>query len=78
MSNNNSDLIKQLINQTIILQNEINKLNNRLHTRVVRDLVDTDKLDNSLLFNTNSYKNKQMRYTKPFNIHDGKFLIDFD
>ena len=74
----NNELIRELINNTIILKNEIKKLNNRLNTKVVRNMIENDIIDNSLLFNTNSYNNPKKRYREPLKIENNKIVVNFD
>jgi hypothetical protein len=78
MSNDNDELINKLITETISLKNEIKKLNTRLNNKVVKFMIKEDIIDNSLLFNTNSYNNPKKRYREMSKIKDGKIIIDFD
>jgi hypothetical protein len=77
MSNDNVDLINDLIKHTILLKKEITKLNNRLNARVVKEMIRKDIIDNSLLFNHNSYLDNK-RYVTPFNIEDGLIVVEFN
>ncbi len=78
MSNDIDKLLNQLISETITLKNEIKKLNTRLNNKVVKFMIKEDIIDNSLLFNTNSYNNPKKRHREPSIIKDGKIFIDFD
>ena len=78
MSNDIVYLINQLISETITLKNEIKKLNTRLNNKVVKQMIQDDIIDNSLLFNTNSYNNPKKRYRQASKIKDGQIVIDFD
>tara|TARA_R100000951_G_C2574994_1_gene160052 strand:- start:232 stop:468 length:237 start_codon:yes stop_codon:yes gene_type:complete len=78
MSNDIVNLINQLISETITLKNEIKKLNTRLNNKVVKQMIQDDIIDNSLLFNTNSYNNPKKRYRQTSKIKDGQIVIDFD
>ena len=78
MSNDIDKLLNQLISETISLKNEIKKLNTRLNNKVVKFMIQEDIIDNSLLFNTNSYNNPSKRHREPSKIEDGKIIIDFD
>lgn len=78
MSNDIDKLLNQLISETITLKNEIKKLNTRLNNKVVKFMIKEDIIDNSLLFNTNSYNNPKKRHREPSKIEDGKIIIEFD
>ena len=78
MSNDINDLINKLISETITLKNEIKKLNTRLNNKVVKQMIQDDIIDNSLLFNTNSYNNPKKRHRQLSKIKDGKIVITFD
>jgi hypothetical protein len=78
MSDDNQKLINDLIAETIALKKELKKLNMRLQNKVVKFMIKNDIIDNSLMFNTNSYNNPSKRYREPSKIQDGKIIIDFD
>jgi hypothetical protein len=78
MSDDNQKLINDLIAETIALKKELKKLNMRLQNKVVKFMIKNDIIDNSLMFNTNSYNNPSKRHREPSKIQDGKIIITFD
>ena len=78
MTDENQQLIKELINVTISLKNEIKKLNKRLENKVVKFMIKENIIDNNLLFNTNSYNNPHKRYRSQPKIENGLVIVEFD
>ena len=78
MINDNTELIRKLINETISLKNEIRKLNNRINHRITKQLIKEDKLNSMIFYNTNSYLNPDFKAEQDFNIKEGKIVINFD
>jgi len=72
------DKLNKLISETVLLKNEIHRLNTRINYKITKELINKKKLNNNIFHYYNSSKNPDKRNYEDVKFQNGVITINFD